>query len=165
MLSWIFQKQEAGLLLLDIGRLEEEGMSYVGLGLFFAAFAGYSTWLSFWKTSRGFLQYASLGTEIYELTFLWSMAIIWISLGLSRIEFRDNGICILFRFISWQRIKSYNWEPSKPNILTILYKPNFLLPPIFPLFPTWTSLIIPPRYREAVNCILDERLQDKRLLL
>jgi Domain of unknown function (DUF5673) len=155
LLSWSFRKQKAGILLLDIGKNEEFWVVQVGIGLAYAAFAGYKTWSFFRQVSKGDLQYASFVTKVSDLAFWSSLAICVILQGLSKTEFRHKGICAYFRFISWQKIKSYNWEESKPNILTIRYKHRF------PLFPNWTSWPIPVRYREDVSRILDERLQDK----
>jgi hypothetical protein len=161
LLDWYFQKQKAGILLLDITENEDLRMSQVWLGLFGMVFVvGINAWSFFRQVSMGNPQYASLVIEkVANLAWLLSLNIVFISQGLSKIEFRSNGICMgtCFRFISWRRIRSCNWELSKPNILTTRYKPRF------PLFPTWMSWPIPTRYQEAVNQILNERLQGKIL--
>jgi hypothetical protein len=157
LLSWPFRKQKAGILLLDIGKNEDLWVAQVGLGLAYSAFVGHNAWSFFRQASTGNLQYASLVTKGVDFALWFSLGILWIFQGFSKTEFRTNGICTYFRFISWRRMKSYNWEPSKPNILTIRYKPRF------PLFPTWMSWPIPIRYKEALNQILNERLQDKSL--
>jgi hypothetical protein len=162
LLDWYFQKQKAGILLLDISENEDLRMVQVWLGLAGVVFVGFSAWSFFRQVSTGNPQYASLVIKkVADLAWLLSLNIVFISQGLSGTEFRSNGICMgtYFRFISWRRIKSYYWEPSKPNILTIRYKPRF------PLFPTWMSWPIPAQSQEAVDRILNERLQDKRLSL
>jgi hypothetical protein len=156
LLSWSFRKQKAGILLLDIGKNENLWVTQVMAGLAYAAFAGYNIWSFFRQVSWGNLQYASLVTKISDFAFWFSLGISLILQGFSKTEFRTNGICTYFSFISWKTIKSYNWEPSKPNILTIRHKPRF------PLFLNWTSWPIPMRYKEAVSHILNERLQDKQ---
>jgi Domain of unknown function (DUF5673) len=155
LLSWSLRKQKAGILLLDIGKNEDLWVSQVGVGLLWAALAGYNAWSFFRQVPRGNLQYFSIVTKVSELAFYLSVAISLILQGFSKTEFRVKGICTYFRFISWQQIKSYNWEESKPNVLTIRYKPRF------PLFPKWMSWTIPMRYREDISRILDERFQDK----
>lgn len=157
LLRWSAQKQKAGILLLDIGKNEDLWMTLVLMGLAYAVFVVYDAWSFFRQVSWGNFQYASLATKGVNLAFWLSLAISWILQGFSNTEFRSNGICYYFCFIPWRRIKSYNWELSKPNILTIRYKSRF------PLFPTWMSWPIPIRYKEAVNQILNERLQDKIL--
>ncbi len=153
LLSWSVQKQKAGILLLDIGRNEDFWATQVLMGLAYAAFAVYNVWSFLRQVLRGDFQYVSLVTKFSDFAFWLTLAIFLILQGFSKTEFRTNGICTYFRFISWRRIKSYNWEPSKPNILTIRYKPRF------PLFPKWMSWPIPIRYKEAVSHILDDRLQ------
>jgi hypothetical protein len=159
LLIWSFQKQKAGILLLNIGENENLWMTQAELILAYIFLVGYNTWSLFEQALRGNLQYASLVTKISDPAFWLSLAIGFILQEFSRTEFRSNGICIYFWFIPWRRIKSYNWEPSKPNILTIQYKPRF------PLFSTWMSSPIPTQSQEAVDRILNERLQDKSLSL
>jgi hypothetical protein len=158
LLNWFFQKQEAGVLLLDIGKNAQNKLLF-WVGLLDVAVAGFMTWLFFEQVSRGLPQYSSLGTEASKLVFWWSFAIFFMLLGLSKLEFRENGTCFMFSFIAWQRVKSYNWEQSKPNTLTIRFKPRY---PLF-LFPGFMSMAIPAKHRDAVSHILNERLPDKNL--
>jgi len=156
LLSWFFQKQEAGVLLLDIGKNGQSKFFFWG-GLLEVALAVYMTWLFFKQVSRGFPQYSSLEMEASKLTSLWSFAIFFMALGLSKLEFREKGICFMFSFITWQKVKSHNWEQSKPNTLTIRFKPRY------PLFPGFMSMAIPAKHRDAVSHILNERLPNKNL--
>jgi hypothetical protein len=154
LLSWFFRKQEAGVLLLDIGKTAQNKLLF-WVGLFEVAVAGFMTWLFFEQVSMGLPQYSSLGTEVSKLAFWWSFSIFFMLLGLSKLEFRENGICFMFSFIAWQRIKSYDWEQSKPNTLTIRFEPRY------PLFPGFMSMSIPAKHRDAVSHVLNERLPDK----
>jgi hypothetical protein len=155
-LSLPFRKEKAKILLLDIGKNEFwtsslfAGLMYIGLTI--------SNALAFFRyASTGFPQGSNFVTEISGLAFNGSLSVWWILLALSKTEFRENGIWLGTILIKWQRIKSYRWEPSKPNILTIRHKPSF------PLFSGWMSLPIPLQYREDVSRILNERLPNENL--
>lgn len=154
LLSWVVRKQEAGVLLLDVGKTVQNKLLF-WFGLFQLAGAGFMTWLFSEQVSRGLLQYSSLGTESSKLAFYWFLGIFFMALGLNKLEFRENGICFMFSFIAWQRVKSYHWEQSKPNTLTIRFKPRYLL------LPGFMSMAIPAKHRDAVSHILNERLPDK----
>jgi hypothetical protein len=155
LLSWSFRKQEAGALLLDIGRNVQIKL-FFWFGLFKVVIAAFMTWLFFQQVSKGLSQYSSLEIEASKLVIWWS-AIIFIALGSSKLEFREKGICIMFSFIAWQRVKSHNWEQSKPNTLTIRFKPRYRL------FSGFMNMAIPTKHRDAVSHILNERLADKNL--
>jgi Domain of unknown function (DUF5673) len=156
LLSLPFRKKKSGILLLDIGRSEVWAASLLlGLGWLGTTV---SNILSFFNhISTGFPQDTNLATEVSKLACYGSFSIFWILLALSKTEFRKNGIWLGIRLIKWQRIKSYKWESSKPNILTIRYKPNF------PFFFGWMILPISPQYREDVSRILNERLPNETL--
>jgi hypothetical protein len=155
LLSLPFRKEKSNILLLDIGKNKFwasslfAGLIYIGLTILNALyFFGY--------VSTGFPQGSNLVTEVSGLAFYGSLSIWLILLAFSKTEFRKNGIWLGIRLIKWQRIKSYRWEPSKPNILTIRYTS-------FPLFLGWMSLPIPTKYREDVSRILNERLPNENL--
>ncbi|MGK7926837.1 MAG: DUF5673 domain-containing protein, partial [Spirulina sp.] len=155
-LSWVFQKQKAGILLLDIGK-NAQNKFFLWIGLFEVVGASIMTWSFFEGVSQGFLQSASLSTEVAQLTLFWSFAVFFVALGLNKLELREKGICFMSSFIAWQRIESYSWEKLKPNTLTIRFQPRY------PLFPGFMSMAIPARHKDAVSHILNERLPDKNL--
>jgi hypothetical protein len=156
LLSSPFRKKQSGILLLDIGRSEVWAASLL-LGLGWLGTTVSNTLSFFNHISTGFPQDTNLATEVSKLACYGSFSIFWILLALSKTEFRKNGIWLGIRLIKWQRIKSYKWESSKPNILTIRYKPSF------PFFFGWMSLPIPPQSREDVSHILNERLPNESL--
>jgi hypothetical protein len=64
------------------------------------------------------------------------------------VEFREKGIiCTSGRPIRWEHIRSYQWEPTKPNLLTIHNKPS-----LFDM--GYWSIAIPERYRNDAIDIL-----------
>jgi hypothetical protein len=156
LISWFFRKQEAGSLLADIGRNSQNKFIF-WIGLIEVAVAVLQTWLFFTLVSNGVPEYTSPELEISKLVFWWSFASFYIAIGLNKLEFRENGTCFMYSFIKWQRISSYTWEPTKPNVLTIRFKP------LFPLLPGFMSIAIPTKHKNVVDRILDERLPGKNL--
>jgi hypothetical protein len=149
LISWFFRKQAAGSLLADIGRNSQNKFMF-WVGLIMIAFLVPLTWFSFPRSS------ISLETKSV-LVYLCSSASFNIAIGLSKLEFRENGICFMCSFTKWQKINSYTWESAKPNVLTIRVKP------FFPLLPGFMSIVIPAKHKDVVDRILNERLPDKNL--
>jgi hypothetical protein len=156
LLPWFFRKKEFGNLLINIEQ-PLVPIFFFWMAVFLTLITGVYTFVVFGLVLEGLLQSTSLGIEISRLVFGWVLAIFFLAYALSRIEFRENGICFVFTLFKWQRINSYNWEQSKPNILTIRFKPRF------PLSRGFMSMPIPAKHRDVVNQILDERLPGKNL--
>ena len=154
LLSWAIRQQEAGALLLDVGKTSQNKL-FFWVGLFQVAGAGFTTWLFSEQVSRGLSQYRSLDTQASILACYWGAAIFFMALGLNKLEFRENGTCFMFSFIAWKRVQSYHWEQSKPNTLTIRFKPRYFRSPGL------MSMAILAKHRDAVSHILSERLPDK----
>jgi hypothetical protein len=154
LIRWFPRKQNAGSLLQDIGRTSQNKFIF-RVSLAAVAVSILQTWSFFTLIAKGIPEYVSLDLEMSKLIFWWSFASFLIATGLNRLEFRENGICFMYSLIQWQRINSYTWEPAKPNVLTIRFKPRF------PLLPGFMSMAIPPNHRDEVSHILDERLPDK----
>ncbi|MBD1862361.1 MULTISPECIES: DUF5673 domain-containing protein [Trichocoleus] len=155
-MSWFFRKQEAGSLLADVGRTPQSKFLF-WIGLLQVALVVFQTWLFFTSTLTRSPEYSSLYLEISRLVLWWSIAGFTIAVGLNKLEFRENGICLVHSLMRWQRINSYTWETDKSNVLTIRFKPRF------PLLPSFASLAIPANHQEVVSRILAERLVGKRL--
>jgi hypothetical protein len=156
LISWLFRTQEAGVLLLDIGKTEE-AVSFLVVALLQVVSISILTWQLFNHISSGFPESSSLLEEVSIVIFNLSIAIFFVSLGLNKLEFRENGICYLLNFIAWQKVQSYKWKHSKSNTLIILYNPQF------PFSPGSMSVTIPAQHLEAVSHILNQQLPDKNL--
>lgn len=156
LLTWFFRKKEFGDLLINIGRTSINKL-FLWFGVFYALSITLMTWRLSVQISVGIPQSTSLEIQISQLVFCWIVVIFFLANGLSSLEFRKNGICFMFTFFNWRRVNSYNWEKSKPNVLTIWFKPRF------PLFPGFMSMPIPTKHRDVVSQILDERLPGKKL--
>lgn len=157
LISWFFKKQKAGSLLVDLGKTSKN-KSDLWLGLFGVAVAVFQTWFFFTLVSHEVPESISLKSEIFKLFWWWFFAVHSTARSLDKLEFRENGICFMGAFIRWQRINSYAWEPDKPNVLTIRFKPRF------PLVPGFMSITIPEQHKRGVGDILNERLPDKNQL-
>lgn len=154
-LTWFFHKKEFGNLLINIGRTSINKY-YFSFGVPYALFVTLTTCLLFVQMPGEIRQ--SLTLEIIsQFGFGWISVILPLAYGFSGLEFRENGICFMFIFLNWRRINSYNWEKSKPNVLTVWFKPRF------PLFPGFMSIPIPTKHCDVVSQILDEQLPGGKL--
>ncbi|MBP5977111.1 hypothetical protein HW132_31410 [Brasilonema sp. CT11] len=152
LLSWNWRKRKAGALILDAGRFSRSKfMLWIGVSQ--ALVAVFYTWSAINKISTGLGNDTKLLEVIAQPVFFWSLAIYFLSSGLSRLEFRENGICYMLSVVKWEKLASYRWSQEKPNIVTIEFKqPPNLLSTRF-----W-SLPIPSAHRDAVKQILADHL-------
>ncbi|NMG11673.1 hypothetical protein DP117_34395 [Brasilonema sp. UFV-L1] len=154
LLSWNWRKRKAGALLLDVGRFSRSKLM-LWAGVLEALFAVFYTWSAISRISTGLESDTNLVEVIAQPVFFWSLAISFLSMGLSRLEFRENGICYMLSVVKWEKLTSYSWSQEKPNILTIEFKqPPYLLSTGF-----W-SLPIPSAHRDAVRQILAEHVNN-----
>lgn len=86
-----------------------------------------------------------------QVILYWSTAIYLFWAGLSRLQFRENGIYFKFGLIKWEQIASYKWEGEKGNTLTVWLKQRF------PLFLT-RSWAIPSVHKAAIENIFAQYL-------
>jgi hypothetical protein len=156
-LIWVSRKKEFGDLLINIGRTSINKY-YLSFSVPYALFITLTTCLLLIQMPREIRQDLILEI-ISQFGYSWILAILFLAYGLSGLEFRKNGICFMFIFLNWRRVNSYNWEKSKPNVLTVWFKPRF------PLFPGFMSIPIPIKHRDVVSQILDEQLPGKKLEL
>ncbi|MGF1523205.1 MAG: hypothetical protein ACFBSF_12895 [Leptolyngbyaceae cyanobacterium] len=151
---WFFQIQNLGDLLLSIKNTYQD-KSVFRAGIFFVFLTIFRTGALVWDSNES-LQDFDLISRMVEVIFGWLVTSYLILLGLSPLEFRENGISFMYFFISWTRMKSFIWEESKPNTLTIWFKPRFFF------LPGFISIPIPEKYREAATQILHEKVHTGR---
>ncbi len=152
MITWKERKNKAGTLILNIGQLPTSKV-YFRVGILNGVASGFITYVAIYQISTA-LTISTLELQsITQAILSWSMAIYFILLGLSRLEFRENGICYMLSFLKWDNLAAYSWNKEKPNILTIRFKqPRFFLSSKF-----W-SVEIPSQNRDAVERILELHL-------
>jgi hypothetical protein len=156
LLYWFFHKKELGSLLIKIEQ-NSANIFLFWIAVFLFLSTGVYTLVFLGLVLEVLPQSTSFEIEISGLVFNWATAIFFLAHALSRIEFRENGICVLFTLFKWQSINSYNWEQAQHNILKIRFKQRF------PLNKGFMRLPIPAKHRDAVTQILDERLPGKNL--
>ncbi len=148
LLSWPVRKRGAGDLLLNAGRTLQNKLLF-WIGVLEVGVATYFTWPSLIVPVRS-VEYIS----ILQVIFWWVFAIFFLVLGSSQLELRENGLSFMYTFVAWQRMKSYAWEPSKPNTLTIRVKPYL------PLMPGFISITVPKPHRDTIGQIVASHISD-----
>jgi len=151
-LTWNWRKRKAGVLLLDAGRISARKLTF-WCGVFEGLLAILKTWSAISQISTGLPSSTNMVEVISQLILYWSLAILLLSTGLSRLELRENGICYMFSTVKWGKLTSYKWSEENTNVVTIGFKS-----PRFPLARKSFSLSIPSAYRDAVDRILAEHL-------
>jgi ankyrin repeat protein len=149
LLTWYWRKRQAGSLLLKVGQLSANKF-FFQIGRFQAVVATLYSALFIFQVSTGFSSSDSLANSLAMLLNCWTLAIVSVSSGLSKLELRENGICYMFGLIRWETITSYAWKRSQNQNypLTIQLKRRFRLLPGFRSFP------IPSTHRDTVEQIL-----------
>lgn len=154
LLTWNWRKKKAGALLFDVGRFSRSKLM-LWVGVLEALLAVFNTWSAINTISTGLGNDTELVQVISQLVFFWSLAIYFLSSGLSRLEFRENGICYMLSVVKWEKLTSYRWNQEKPSIVTIEFKqPPYLLSTGF-----W-SVPIPSAHRDTVEQILAEHVNN-----
>ncbi|MEM7066417.1 MAG: hypothetical protein AAF572_25030 [Cyanobacteria bacterium P01_B01_bin.77] len=147
LVSWPVRKRKAGGLRLNVGHTWHNQMLF-WLGIAEFAIAAIITGVS-WVT---FTDVANNPTEIAQLSlkiaFWWMLAIFIFSLGLNKLELRESGLCFLYNFISWQRMKAYTWDINHPNILVIYLHARFIF------LPARMNIRVPNQHRVAIDRIV-----------
>lgn len=147
LVSWPMRKRKAGSLQLNVGHTWHNRMLF-WLGIAEFAIAAIITGVS-WVTLTAV---ANSSTEVAQLSlkvaFWWVLATFIFSLGLNKLELRDNGLCFLYNFIPWQRMKSYTWDTNYANILVIQIQPRFVF------LPASMNIKVPEQHRDAIDRVI-----------
>ncbi|NER83701.1 MAG: hypothetical protein F6K42_29975 [Leptolyngbya sp. SIO1D8] len=150
LLSWPLREKAAGHLLLNAGRSKQSKFIF-WVGLFEVGVAAVITWVSVTMLLT-FPEETNSFSKITQILFWWTVAAFFLAVGLNKLQVRENGICFMYTFISWSRMKSYRWEASTPTTLTIRMKP------FLPILPGYVSIHIPNRYRDEVERIFETHI-------
>lgn len=148
--SWPIRRRAAGDLLLSIKPPQNKLFAWIGW--FEGAFAIILTWefIARWSgPDRGSL------SELPILIMIWLVTGLFFVFAQSRFEFRENGFCYVFRYIEWARVTAYEWEPTKPETLTLRYQPRF------PLLPKFLTLKMPAAQHEEIERIAESYISRK----
>lgn len=147
-ISWPFRKREAGRLLLDAGKPTAFKYIFWG-GVIFSVIALITT-IAFLLSNEPIS--ALFFKE--DIAAFWMLAIFGLSIGSTRLEVRENGICNVYRVALWRRMRAYEWGGKRTNMLTIKYKPRLRFMPGF------IGFDVSPRYREEIDRIVATHVPD-----
>lgn len=151
LISWLMRKPGFGNVLLNLGWTAQSKL-LLGVGIFQLVMAVLQTSVVIVQFSIGLPPYIMPGQQIAMVVFYWSIALFFLAIGASTPVFREKGISVMLSFIAWKLVTAYRWEASKPNVLTMQYKPKLAF------MPGTVSLVIPAQHRDAVNHILQQRV-------
>lgn len=156
LLSWPMRKQKAGALKLEVGRTtQNKALFWVGLVLGGVAIAMTLSLID--QVTGPLATTSSLLSGLVELAFWWSPAALFLLLGLSDLEIRENGLSYLYAWQPWNRVEAFGWDDDKPNTLLLRVVPRT------PLSRRYVSLTIPAHQKEAVDQLIDDYISEADL--
>lgn len=151
MLSWPLRKKQAGDLLLRIGRTMQSKV-LLWLGLFQVGLAIAITLSRLDQFTGSLVTTGGVIAGAVELSFWWSLALLFILLGCSRLEIRENGLSYLFAWQPWERIQAFGWDDDNPNTLILKTYPRTFLSR------RYMMLSIPADQQQRVDSLLEDYL-------
>lgn len=155
-LSWPVRKQRAGELLLRLSAtLQSKLLLWVGLLQIGLAIAITLSRLD--QFTGGLVTRSGIITGIVELAFWWSIALLFVLLGCSKLEIRENGLSYLLSWQPWERIQAFGWDDDKPNTLILKTYPRTFLSRRYQM------LRIPADQQQTVDSLLEEYLLEADL--
>lgn len=89
--------------------------------------------------------------------FWWSLAILFILLGRSQLEIRENGLCYMYAWQPWERVEAFGWDDDKPNTLILKVIPRSFVSRNF------LTIGIPAAQKETVDNLIDDYLAEADL--
>ena len=126
LLSWPLRRKEAGERSYEVGPTAQNKMLFwVGLLQVGIAIAMTISLIDIFTgplvTTGGII------SGIIKIAFWWTIALLFILLGRSRLEIRENGLAYLFAWQPWARIKAFGWDDDNPNTLILKAAPRTFL--------------------------------------
>lgn len=156
MLSWPLRKKQAGDLLLRLGRTLQSKV-LLWLGLFQTGLAIAITLSRLDRFTGSLATTGGIISGAVELAFWWSLALLFILLGCSRLEIRENGLSYLLSWQPWERIQAFGWDDDKPNMLILKTFPRTFLSR------RYMMLNIPADQQQRVDSLLEDYLLEADL--
>lgn len=156
LLSWPFRKKSAGDLKLEVGRTSQNKILF-WIGLVQTGIAIAMT-LSLLDTLTGALVRPSgMVSGLVEIAFWWAIALLFVFLGLSDLEIRENGLSYLYSWQPWDRVEAFGWDDDKPSTLILRVVPRSFLSR------RYVTLNIPSAQKEAVDQLIDDYISEADL--
>ena len=98
-----------------------------------------------------------IAAGIAQIAFWWSMALLFVGLGRSNLEIRENGLSYLYAWQPWERVQAFGWDDDKPNTLILKVLPRSFVSRKF------MTLNIPTAQQETVDRLLEDYLPETDL--
>ena len=156
LLSWPWRKKEAGALLLAVGATRQNKVLFWA-GLVLVGFAIAMSIPIFDQFTGALVSTGSIVSGIIKITFWWSLALLFFSLGRSQPEIRENGLAYLFAWQPWERIQAFGWDDDNPNTLILKAVPRTFLSR------RYLTLSIPAAQQPEVDRLLEDYLLETDL--
>ena len=156
LLSWPIRKKSSGALKLEVGRTSHNKLLF-WVGLFQTGLAIAMTLPLLDRVTGPLVTTGSLISGIVAIAFWWSIALLFIFLGLSDLEIRENGLSYLYAWQPWDRVEAFGWDDDKPSTLLLRVVPRSALSR------RYVTLNIPPAQKEAVDQLIDDYISEADL--
>ncbi|MEL6776650.1 MAG: hypothetical protein AAFO06_05290 [Cyanobacteria bacterium J06597_16] len=156
LLSWPWRKQKSGALKLEVGRTNQNKILF-WIGLFQVGLAIVMTLANLDQLTGALVTTGGLISGIAELSFWWAIALLFIMLGLSDLELRENGLSYLYAWQPWDRVEAFGWDDDKPNTLILKVLPRSIFSR------KYVTINIPDAQKEAVDQLIDDYISEADL--
>ena len=156
LVSWPWRKRTAGNLLLEVGATTQNKLLFwLGLGLVGLAIAMTIPLLD--RLTGDLVTTGGIISGIITISFWWMIALLFLLLGRSQLEIRENGLAYLFAWQPWERIQAFGWDDDKPNTLILKATPRT------PFSRQYITISIPPAQQAEVDKLLEDYLLETDL--
>ncbi|KPQ32649.1 MAG: UL2 protein [Phormidesmis priestleyi Ana] len=149
LVSWPLRKRRAGALKLEVGRTSQNKiLLWVGLAFVGLAIAMTIPLLDLF--TGALVTPVSIAIGAVKIAFWWAIALLFIMLGLSDLEIRENGLSYLYSWQPWDRVEAFGWDDDKPNTLILRVVKRS------PFSRRYVTMGIPPAQKNAVDQLIDD---------
>ena len=156
LVSWPWRKRTAGNLLLEVGATTQNKLLFwLGLGLVGLAIAMTIPLLD--RLTGDLVTTGGIISGVITISFWWMIALLFLLLGRSQLEIRENGLAYLFAWQPWERIQAFGWDDDKPNTLILKATPRT------PFSRQYITISIPPAQQTEVDKLLEDYLLETDL--
>lgn len=155
LLSWPQRKKQAGELLHEVGRTSQNKILF-WLGLVQAGLAIAMTLSILDQITGALVTTGGIVSGLVEISFWWALALLFILLGRSDLEIRNNGLCYLYAWQPWERIQAFGWDDDTNTLILKVHPRTFASR-------RYTTFDIPATQKETVDQLLDDYLVESDL--
>jgi len=154
--SWPLRKRQAGELLIRVGTTLQNRILF-GVGLLQVGIAIAMTFNQLDLFTGSLATTNGIISGIAQLTFWWTLALLFISIGQSNLELHEYGLTHLFSWQPWERISAFGWDDDQPTTLILKAKPRSFISR------KYLTMSIPTAQVEEVDRLLEDYLLETDL--